>query len=155
MNRSTAWRAARLSIVAIAICLVFAGAAVAAAGGLDSSFSGDGKAVTDFTPRHDWASAIVVQSDGKIVVAGESGYGRGARFGVARYRTNGTLDASFGGDGKVTTNLTTGIDFAYDMALQADGKIVVTGEAGYLSRIRGSASFATTRTARSTRPSAG
>ena len=132
MNRSTAWRAARLSIVAIAICLVFAGAAVAAAGGLDNSFSGDGKAVTDFTPRHDWASAIVVQSDGKVVVAGESGYGRGARFGVARYRTNGTLDASFGGDGKVTTNLTTGIDFAYDMALQADGKIVVTGEAGYL-----------------------
>ena len=74
-------------------------------------------------------SAVVVQSDGAILVAGESGYGSGARFGVARYRTDGTLDASFGGDGKVTTNHTTGIDFAYDMALQADGKIVVTGEA--------------------------
>ena len=138
----------------VAICLVFAGAAAGAVGGLDSSFSGDGKAVTDFTSRHDWASAVVVQSDGAILVAGESGYGSGARFGVARYRTDGTLDPSFGGDGKVRTDLTNGIDFAYDMALQADGKIVVTGEARRSDRaIRVSASFVTTPTARSMRAS--
>jgi uncharacterized delta-60 repeat protein len=132
MARLAARRGTLVSIASVAICLVFAGAAAGAVGGLDSSFSGDGKAVTDFTSRHDWASAVVVQPDGAILVAGESGYGRGARFGVARYRTDGTLDPSFGGDGKVRTDLTNGIDFAYDMALQADGKIVVAGEAGYL-----------------------
>jgi len=135
MQRSRGRRRTAISVtVAATASLLCVSAALAAAGDLDGSFSGDGKAVTDFTPGQDWASAVVVQPDGKIVVAGESGYGKGARFGLARYRANGTLDPSFGGDGKVTTNLTTGIDFAYDMALQADGKIVVTGEAGYLSR---------------------
>ena len=135
MQRSRGRRRTVISVaVAATASLLCVSAALAAAGDLDGSFSGDGKAVTDFTPGQDWASAVVVQPDGKIVVAGESGYGKGARFGLARYRANGTLDPSFGGDGKVTTNLTTGIDFAYDMALQADGKIVVTGEAGYLSR---------------------
>ena len=132
MKRPRARRGILMSTAAAMALLVFVASALAAAGKLDSSFSGDGTAVTDFTPRHDWANAIVVQPDGMVVIAGEAGYGRRARFGVARYRTNGKLDPAFGGDGKVTTNLTRGIDFAYDMALQTDGKIVVTGEAGYL-----------------------
>src|SRR5262249_57745816 len=94
-------------------------AATAAAGGLDPTFSGDGRAITDLTPRSDWASGVVIQPDGKIVVAGEAGYGKGARFGVARYTTNGKLDPTFGGDGRVMTNLTKGIDLAYALARQA------------------------------------
>jgi uncharacterized delta-60 repeat protein len=133
MSRSRT-RGALVSTIAAVLLFVFAAGALAAAGGLDGSFSGDGRAVADFTPHEDWASAIVVQPDGKVVITGEAGYGRGARFGVARYRANGTLDPTFGGDGRVTTDLTRGIDFAYDMALQADGKIVVTGEAGYLTK---------------------
>jgi uncharacterized delta-60 repeat protein len=121
----------RLLVALVVAMAVSSAAALAAAGRLDGTFSGDGKAITDLTPREDWASAVAIQPDGKIVVAGEAGYGRGARFGVARYTTNGRLDATFGGDGRVMTNLTKGIDFALDIALQADGKILVTGEAGY------------------------
>ncbi len=98
--------------------------ALAKAGGLDTSFGGDGKVVTNLTRRDDGASALAIQADGKIVLAGWAGYG------VARYNSDGTLDASFGGDGKVMTDFTSGSDYASGVAIQADGKIVVVGWAG-------------------------
>src|SRR5215218_727706 len=67
-------------------------------GSLDTSFSGDGKQRTDFGGS-DAARAVVLQADGKIVAVG--GYGGGGRFALARYDTNGSLDTSFDGDGKV------------------------------------------------------
>jgi uncharacterized delta-60 repeat protein len=135
VNAASLTRQGLRPLVAAAVFVtVCSSVAVAAAAGLDSTFSGDGKTTTDLTPREDWASAVVIQPDGKIVVAGVAGYGKGARIGVARYRANGKLDTTFGGDGKVTTNLTKSIDYAYDMALQPDGKIVATGEAGFGSR---------------------
>ena len=72
---------------------------------MDTSFGGDGKVVTDLTRHDDWASALAIQADGKIVVAGGAGY---ARFGVARYNSDGTLDATFGVNGKVMTDFTSG-----------------------------------------------
>ena len=56
--------------------------------------------------------------------------GEGGAFSVIRYNANGTLDGSFSGDGKLTTNFTSGDDWARDVALQPDGKIVVSGVAG-------------------------
>jgi hypothetical protein len=51
------------------------------------------------------------------------------KFAVARYNADGTLDVAFGGDGKVTTNFTPTVDFAWDVSLQGDGKIVIVGGA--------------------------
>jgi uncharacterized delta-60 repeat protein len=100
-------------------------------GQLDSTFGGDGKVTTDFTSRRDVASSVAIQGDGKLVAVGTANYrGANARFAIARYNTNGTLDPTFGGDGKVATNLTGAWDGAFDIAIQPDGKIVVAGEAG-------------------------
>jgi len=105
-------------------------------GRLDSTFDGDGKVTTAIAagsrPLPDVARAVVIQTDGKIVVAGratEGGHTGITFFGdfaVARYNPNGTLDTTFDGDGKVTTNII-GDDNAYGLALQPDGKLVVAG----------------------------
>jgi uncharacterized delta-60 repeat protein len=97
-------------------------------GSLDTSFSGDGKLTTDFTAGSDIATSVAIQPDGKIVAAGRSG-GSGGRFALARYSSNGSLDTSFNGVGKKTTNFTSGEDFAWDVAIQADGRIVAAGTA--------------------------
>ena len=97
-------------------------------GSLDSSFDGDGKLTTDFASGVDSGVSVAVQSDGKIVVAG---YSRPSPhdFAVARYNQDGSLDASFDGDGKVVTPISTGSnDFASKVAVQPDGKIVVGGQ---------------------------
>ena len=103
-------------------------------GSTDSTFSGDGKVATNFTPRFDFASSVEVQGDGKIVVAGTADYTRRtARFALARYEADGALDATFGGDGRVTTNLTAWFDGAYGLAVQpSDGKIVAVGWADHM-----------------------
>ena len=94
-------------------------------GSLDPSFSGDGKQRTDFGGG-DAASGVALQGDGKIVAAGVTSSGSGSDFALARYNPNGTLDASFSGDGKQTTDFG-GTDRAAGVALQADGKIVAAG----------------------------
>jgi uncharacterized delta-60 repeat protein len=103
----------------------------AAAGSLDPSFGNGGIVTTDFFGRVDEPAAVAVQPDGKIVVAGiafasdQNGYD----FAVARYNHDGSLDSSFGSGGKVTTDFFQHNDYAFSMALQPDGKIVVVGEA--------------------------
>ena len=74
-----------------------------AAGDLDLTFGVSGKVTTAFGASQDYGYSVAVQSDGKIVVAGSSSNGSNDDFAVARYNTNGTLDTSFDGDGKVTT----------------------------------------------------
>ena len=94
-------------------------------GSLDTSFSGDGKQTTDFG-GHDAANGVALQADGKIVVVGTAGTRQRVDFALARYNPNGSLDTSFSGDGKQTTDFG-GIDGASGVALQADGKIVAVG----------------------------
>jgi uncharacterized delta-60 repeat protein len=100
-------------------------------GALVSGFSGDGKVMTNFNTGSDVATGVSVQGDGKIVTAGWSGPAQSNdyRFALARYNSDGGQDTTFGGDGKVTTNFTSGNDYAWDMALQANGKIVAVGRA--------------------------
>ncbi len=95
----------------------------------DTTFSGNGKVVTNFTDGFDNANAVAIQADGKIVAAGRAA-GGGGRFALARYNADGTLDASFGGDGKVTTNFTPWRDDAHGLIVQPNGKIVAAGAAG-------------------------
>lgn len=96
----------------------------AAAGSLDSAFGTGGKIVTDFAGGYDFARAVVVQSDGKIIAAGSSGLGD---YGLIRYNSDGTLDSTFGSKGRVTTDFG-GTDTANALAVQSDGKIVVAGQ---------------------------
>ncbi len=94
-------------------------------GSLDTSFSGDGRQTTDFGGL-DTATGVALQGDGKIVVVGR---GDARDFALARYNPDGSLDTSFSGDGKQTTDFFGGIDEATGVALQGDGKMVVVGRA--------------------------
>lgn len=98
-----------------------------AGGRLDSTFSSDGIQTTLIGPGNDRANGIAIQSDGKIVVVGESHNGSNDDFAVARYLADGTLDTTFGGLGQVTTSFGSGNDGAGAVAVQSDGKIVVAG----------------------------
>jgi uncharacterized delta-60 repeat protein len=101
-------------------------------GSLDSTFGGDGVVTTDFTPTVDWADSVAVQADGKIVAMGFSGQGGpNTKFALARYNPDGTLDATFGAGGKVTTDFTRFFDWGWAVAIQADGKIVAAGCSGF------------------------
>jgi uncharacterized delta-60 repeat protein len=77
----------------------------------------------------DEARAVVLQTDGRIVVVGyvQSVLGSSADFGLVRYVENGLPDASFGTGGRVTTDFSGGPDEADAAALQPDGMIVVAG----------------------------
>ena len=100
-------------------------------GTLDRTFGGGGFVRTDLGgPGGDFANAVAVQPDGKIVVVGSRGKNetRGdIVFAVARYNPNGTLDRTFDGNGLATYDLGKP-SVANAVALQPDGKILVAGE---------------------------
>ena len=99
-------------------------------GSLDSSFDGDGKQTTDIG-GNDAARAVAVQSDGKVVVAGNDGDSQTSSddFALARYNANGTPDTSFDGDGQLTTDFGAD-DGANAVGIQSDGSIVAAGSKG-------------------------
>jgi uncharacterized delta-60 repeat protein len=104
----------------------------AAPGDFDPTFGAGGIVTTDFFGNNDNATAVAVQPDGKIVVAGwvQSGADMTtADFAVARYNPDGTLDSDFGTGGMVTSDFAGSTDLAHAVAIQADGRIIVAGEA--------------------------
>lgn len=123
-----------LLTLSVALLLVVLGGAPAlgAAGDLDPGFDGDGKATTPF-PVGSFANALAIQADGSIVAVGAAAGGSGTgEFAVARHETSGGLDATFGGDGMVTTPIAGGDgDEARSVAIQPNGKIVVAGTDSY------------------------
>jgi uncharacterized delta-60 repeat protein len=88
----------------------------AAGGMLDTSFGSNGMVVTDLGSSSDTGVNIVLQQDGKIVMAAS-----GSSPNLLRYNPNGTLDTTFGTNGKVTTAV------GGPVALQTDGKLIVGG----------------------------
>src|SRR5207253_11097362 len=97
-------------------------------GTLDNTFGRGGKVRTDFPGLAAVSSAVVIQPDGKIVVAGSAFplFTFAGNFEVVRYNPNGTLDRLFGSGGIVTTFFPQG-SYAFAVALQADGKIIAAG----------------------------
>jgi uncharacterized delta-60 repeat protein len=90
-------------------------------GGLDPGFGNAGKVITHFGGKN---TAMALQDDGKIVMVG----GSIADFLLARYNADGSLDASFGVDGLLTTDIDNFTqEEARAVAVQSDGKIVVAG----------------------------
>lgn len=96
-----------------------------APGDLDLGFNGTGKRVIDFGGS-EVASAMAIQPDGKILLAGRGPTGNS--FTLTRLTPNGTLDPSFGGSGTGTKSLDLGSPAQpYAMTIAPDGKIVLAG----------------------------
>jgi uncharacterized delta-60 repeat protein len=79
----------------------------------DTSFGSNGVVITTISKNSiDLIEAMVLQADGKIVVAGETNPSKTSNWDLAlvRYNANGTLDGSFGTGGKVTTHFATPLD---------------------------------------------
>ena len=106
---------------------VFALARYKPDGSLDTSFNGTGKVTTAIGTSADLAQALVLQPDGKLVAAGFSGTGSQDVVALARYTPDGSLDTSFNGTGKVTTDFGTTDGGARALVLQPDGKLVAAG----------------------------
>jgi uncharacterized delta-60 repeat protein len=104
-------------------------------GALDNSFGSGGIVTNDLFGRGSSARSILLQGDGKIIVAGLAGYENAAKpkidFAVLRYNSNGMLDKSFGVDGVIITNFQRKFNFASAMAFQPDGKLVVAGSTAF------------------------
>ncbi len=98
-------------------------------GVLDPTFGNGSSVITDGV---DAANDVLIQPDGAIVIAGhapgEDATGiSGADFAAVRYTSGGALDTNFGNGGIATTNIAGRSDIAYAVALQIDGKLVLTG----------------------------
>ncbi|MDO8413860.1 MAG: delta-60 repeat domain-containing protein [Gallionellaceae bacterium] len=117
----------------------FAVARYLANGALDTSFGVGGKVSTPIFNSNNFSNVgdMVIQADGKIILAGYVTVGSSADaggssiwnqdFALVRYNTDGSLDSAFGSGGIVTTSLSPNEDVIQYIELQADGRIVVTG----------------------------
>jgi uncharacterized delta-60 repeat protein len=120
-------------------------------GNLDPSFGQNGKVLVDFGGFVDPPRALAIQPNGKIVIAGRDDDGGGAIIAVARLNSDGSLDPTFGGDGRVTTRLGVRYDEPWEI-LFPDEKILLVGayEAGinqwnfFLARYNSDGSLDTT-----------
>lgn len=94
-------------------------------GSLDSTF-GSGGIATVASPVSILARAVKLQSDGKVVVAGQS-TAANADFQVARLNADGTMDTAFGLDGIAALDLEGSYDYGEALAIQTDGKLLIGG----------------------------
>jgi uncharacterized delta-60 repeat protein len=122
-------RAGMVTFLAALGVLAGVPAAHAAAGDLDPGFGSGGIVMTSYNGPFPADAAL--QPDGRIVViAGFNNTPSATEaFGVLRYQGNGAPDTSFGADGRATATFTNFLNSPNDVALQADGKIVVVGNA--------------------------
>jgi uncharacterized delta-60 repeat protein len=100
-------------------------------GTLDTTFNGTGRVLTDVgIGSGDFATAAVIQADGKIVVGGLSDASGPYDFSLVRYNANGTLDLTFNATGKVLTDFSGSgsVDRLHALAIQSDGKLVAVGD---------------------------
>jgi uncharacterized delta-60 repeat protein len=98
-------------------------------GDLDPSFGINGVVQTAFSTAQSFANCIAVQQDGKIILGGYTINAPFARdFAMIRYLANGTIDSSFGVNGKVVTTVNTSFsDYIDKIVFDAQGRILVSG----------------------------
>ncbi len=104
----------------------FSGGPVQAVPRLDTNFGLNGRVAVELGVNNG-AHAVVVQPDGKIVVAGSSSKGAALNFSLLRFNADGSLDTTFNGDGSVITSVSTGDNEALALGLLSDGRIVAAG----------------------------
>ena len=99
-------------------------------GSLDNSFGSNGQVLTTFGFLQNFPSRLALQTDGKILACGNGSAGSGnARILLARYNTDGTLDNTFDGDGKVAATLS-GSNNPLFLSVAPNGKIRTAGYVG-------------------------
>ncbi len=101
-------------------------------GTLNTSFGTNGVVIAMLGSSSDSINKVRIQPDGKILLAGQS-WSNGTAYNImlVRYNSNGTLDTTFNSIGYVTHNISgESYDYAVDIALQPDGKIVLVGDGG-------------------------
>lgn len=96
-------------------------------GTLDTTFGINGWAITEFDAAVSYVKDMAIQNDGKIVLAGFAISSALYKMAAARLNSDGSLDNSFGTNGKVIFNIGYGNDFAEGVVIQDDGKIVLGG----------------------------
>ena len=104
-------------------------------GEIDTTFGINGKVVTGFGTNNNTANAVAFQTDGKFIVGGTYVSNRGDNdFALARYNSDGTLDTTFGSEGKVITNFgNSNYNYINSIYVLSDGKIMVIGTSGMVS----------------------
>ena len=103
-------------------------------GSIDTGFGSNGQAAVNyFGVGNDWTNSVALQSDGGILVAGYTRDGVNSPvqedFAIARFDASGMPDIDFGDQGRTIVDFDSRGDAAYDLLLQGDGGIVVTGNA--------------------------
>jgi serralysin len=120
---------------------VYAIQRLAADGDLDTRFGENGVVYFDAALGLDYRSAITVQADGKIIVAGESN--DRAAFNVLRLNADGSFDTTFSDDGRLTIKVPQGAsNYAHSVVVQPDGKILIAGD--FITRLNADGSLDTT-----------
>jgi uncharacterized delta-60 repeat protein len=96
-------------------------------GSLDLTFGNDGIVIAPDFDYEEQGYSVAVQADGKILLAGFQNINLDRNFAVARYNADGSLDDTFGNGGFAIFDAGTESDAAEDIAIQADGKILLGG----------------------------
>lgn len=91
-----------------------------------AQFDESGKILTSLSKNYDHGEVVALQKDEKIVLAGVVGYGKSENVGVVRYLKDGTIDSTFGNQGKIIMDLG-GEEEVYGLGIQTNGKIVIAG----------------------------
>ena len=125
-----------IRVYIISIILIFNSLLFANPANLDTTFGKSGKVITSFGTYVDIVKDIAIQKDEKIIAVGTSYNGNHNIYAVVRYENNGSLDATFGKEGKVTTAIGGGNAVAHSIALQTDGKIIVAGTGHAFTMVR-------------------
>ncbi len=98
-------------------------------GSQDTTFGGTGIVVTDFGAEESTAN-LVIQASGKIILAGTTTNLGSSDFLLVRYNSDGSLDTSFGANGKLVTDFGNSAEAATGIVQQQDGKVIVSGTSG-------------------------
>ncbi len=101
-------------------------------GSLDVTFNETGVVTTSIGTGNDKCYSVIQQADGKLVASGTSYTGSNADFALARFESDGSLDTSFGVNGKVVTPIGTGSDFGQSVIELSDGKLLMVGYSEYV-----------------------
>ncbi|MBA2480747.1 MAG: carbohydrate-binding protein [Planctomycetes bacterium] len=120
----------------------------AADGDLDPTFATGGRLVRSFIDQGpDQLNAVAAMSDGRVVVAGRAWTGATDDVAVARFRSDGSLDPTFHGTGRLLLPLSAGDDAATGLVVLADGRVLICGYAGnggyggFVARLRADGTF--------------
>ena len=122
----------RGALVALGVLILFLSSAettLASDGDLDTTFGigNSGVVTTTISAGRDSANAIAIDANGKILVVGTTGDWPSGSFGLVRYNDDGSLDSSFGSNGKVVTGFGDKIGVGRAVAVHTNGKIYMSG----------------------------